>query len=85
MKRGIEAQGNQEVVDKEGRMLAGKALQYGAVWDPNCLAPPRSRFTRTVPKTTVGRYWNYVLFRIIEPILPAKLDEVEVAQACTGT
>ena len=84
VKRAVEAQGNQDVVDKEGRMLAGKALQYGAVWDPNCLAPPRSRFSRAVPKTTFGRYWNYVLFRIIEPILPAKPDEVEVAQVRAG-
>ena len=85
VKRTVEAQGNQEVIDKEGRVLAGKALQYGAVWDPNCLAPPRSRFTRTVPQTALERYWNYVLFRIIEPILPVKPDEVEVAHAHTGT
>jgi hypothetical protein len=86
VKRAVEAQGNQDVVDKEGRMLAGKALQYGAVLDPRCLAPHRSRFTRTVPKTTFGRYWNYVLFNLIEPILPAKVDdEMEVAQARTGT
>jgi hypothetical protein len=32
----------------------------------------------------VGRYWNFVLFNIIEPILPPKRDEVEVPQARTG-
>ena len=85
VKRAVEAQGNQDVVNKEGRMLAGKALQFGAVLDPKCLTPRHARFWRTVPRTAFQRYWNYVLFNIIEPILPAKSDdEVEVAQARPG-
>ena len=35
MKQAVEAQGNQDVVSKEGRLLAGKALQYGAALTPD--------------------------------------------------
>ncbi|MBR0692936.1 hypothetical protein [Bradyrhizobium lablabi] len=80
MKRAVESHGNQEVVDKEGRLLAGKALQYGAALTPLCLAPEHSRFSRVVPTTTLGRFWNYVLFNILEPILPAKDDEPDTSQ-----
>ncbi|UPJ53707.1 hypothetical protein IVB30_21785 [Bradyrhizobium sp. 200] len=72
VKLAVESQGNQDVVDREGRLLAGKALQYGAVLSPECVAPRHSRFRRVVPSTTLGRFWNYVLFNILEPILPAK-------------
>jgi hypothetical protein len=75
MKRAVEAQGNQDVVNKEGRLLSGKALQYGAALTPLCVAPTKSRFSRVVPSTTFGRFWNYVLFNILEPILPAKADD----------
>jgi hypothetical protein len=75
VKRAVETQGNQDVVDKEGRLFAGKALQYGAVLTPLCVAPTKSRFSRVVPSTTLGRFWNYVLFNILEPILPAKDEE----------
>ena len=85
MKRAVESQGNQDVVDKEGRLLAGKALQYGATLTPLCLAPTNSRFSRVVPSTALGRFWNYVLFNILEPILPAKADEPDVPQARAGT
>jgi len=85
MKRAVEAQGNQDVVDKEGRLLSGKALQYGAALTPLCLAPTNSRFSRVVPSTTLGRFWNYVLFNILEPILPAKDDQSDVALPHAGT
>ena len=85
MKRAVEAQGNQDVVDKEGRILAGKALQYGAALTPLCLAPTNSRFSRVVPSTTLGRFWNYVLFNILEPMLPAvKGDQPDLAQPHAG-
>jgi hypothetical protein len=85
MKRAVEAQGEQDVVDKEGRLLAGKALQYGAALTPLCVAPEHSWFSRIVPTTTVGRYWNYMLFNILEPMLPAKADQPEVVQAQART
>jgi hypothetical protein len=85
MKRAVEAQGKQDVVDKEGRLLSGKALQYGVALTPLCLAPTHSRFSRVVPSTTLGRFWNYVLFNILEPMLPAaKDDELDVAQPHAG-
>ncbi len=85
VKRAVEAQGEQDVVDKEGRILAGKALQYGAALTPLCLAPEHSRFSRVVPATAVGRFWNYVLFNILEPMLPAKADQSDVVQAQAKT
>jgi hypothetical protein len=85
MKSAVEAQGNQDVVNKEGRILAGKALQYGAALTPLCVAPTKSRFSRVVPTTTLGRFWNYVLFNILEPILPAKDDQSDVALRHAGT
>jgi hypothetical protein len=84
VKRAVEAQGNQDVVNKEGRLLAGKALQYGAALTPLCLAPTNSRFSRVVPTTRLGRFWNYVLFNILEPILPAKGDPSDAAQRPAG-
>ncbi len=84
MKRAVESQGNQDVVDKEGRLLAGKALQYGAALTPLCLAPTNSRFSRVVPSTAMGRFWNYVLFNILEPILPARTDRSDVEQGHAG-
>lgn len=84
VKQAVEAQGNQDVVDKEGRLLAGKALQYGAALTPLCVAPSKSRFSRVVPSTAFGRYWNYVLFNILEPMLPAKADDPAGTQPPPG-
>jgi hypothetical protein len=84
MKQAVEAQGNQDVVNKEGRLLAGKALQYGAALTPLCVAPTKSRFSRVVPRTAFGRYWNYVLFNILEPMLPAKPDDPAGTQSPPG-
>jgi hypothetical protein len=81
VKLAVESQSDQAVVDKEGRLLAGKALEYGVSMSPICLAPPNSRFERILPQTALGRIANFVLFNIIEPILPAKPDQLEVAQA----
>ena len=81
VKLAVETQSDQAVVDKEGRLLAGKALEYGVSMTPVCLAPPNSRFERVLPRTELGRIINFVLFNIVEPILPAKPDQLEVAQA----
>jgi hypothetical protein len=51
---------------------------------PICLAPPTGRFQRLLPQTVLGRVTNFVLFDIIEPILPAKLDRVDLAQSAHG-
>jgi hypothetical protein len=81
VKLAVETQSDQAVVDKEGRLFAGKALEYGVSMTPICLAPPNSRFERVLPRTALGQFTNFVLFNILEPILPARPDHLEVAQA----
>ena len=83
VKLAVEAQSDQAVVDKEGRLLAGKALEYGVSMTPICLAPPNSRFERVLPRTVLGQFTNFVLFNILEPILPTRPDHLEVAQAAS--
>lgn len=83
VKLAVEAQSDQAVVDKEGRLLAGKALEYGVSMTPICLAPPNSRFERVLPRTVLGQFANFVLFNILEPILPTRPDHLEVAQAAS--
>jgi hypothetical protein len=84
MKQAVEAQGNQDVVSKEGRVQTGTALQYGAALTPMCMAPTTARFARAVPSTTFGRVWNYVLFNILEPMLPVKADKLDGDQLPPG-
>jgi hypothetical protein len=78
MKRAVEAQSKESVVDKEGQLVTGKALQYGAAVTPRCLAPPNSRFQRVPAYTRLGRYWNYVLFNVVEPILPTTAERSDM-------
>jgi hypothetical protein len=80
LKTAIETQGNQSVLDKDGRLFAGTALEYGVSMNPTCLAPLNGRFARVLPQTAFRRFVNFVLFNIIEPMLPAKDDRTEVAQ-----
>jgi hypothetical protein len=80
VKLAVESQSEQAVVEKDGRLFAGTALEYGVSMTPICLAPPNGRFQRILPQTALGRVANFVLFNIVEPILPAKPDRVEVAQ-----
>jgi hypothetical protein len=81
VKLAVESQSEQAVVEKDGRLFAGTALEYGVSMNPICLAPPTGRFQRVLPHTALGRVTNFVLFNIVEPILPAKPDRLEVAQA----
>jgi hypothetical protein len=83
VKLAVETQSDQAVVDKEGRLFAGKALEYGVSMTPICLAPPNSRFERVLPRTVLGQFANFVLFNILEPILPPRPDHLEVAQAAS--
>jgi hypothetical protein len=79
VKLAIEAQSDQRVVERAGRLLAGTALKYGVSMNPTCLAPPQARFARVLPKTIFGRIKNFALFSIVEPIWPA--NEVRLAVA----
>jgi hypothetical protein len=80
VKLAVESQSEQAVVEKDGRLFAGTALEYGVSMNPICLAPPDGRFQRVLPQTIWGRVANFVLFNIVEPILPAKPDPLKVAQ-----
>src|SRR5262249_60473700 len=80
IKVGVESQGDTTVVERAGRLYAGAALQYGVSMTPPCLAPKNSRFERVLPQTAFERAMNYVLFNIVEPLLPAKPEQVTVAQ-----
>jgi hypothetical protein len=80
VKLAVESQSEQAVVEKDGRLFAGTALEYGVSMNPICLAPPDGHFQRILPQTAWGRIANFVLFNIVEPILPAKPDRLEVAQ-----
>ena len=80
VKQAIASQGEQSVVDKEGERFIGSALNYGVSMNPMCLAPPEGRFSRVLPKSALGRVTNFLLFNIVEPILPARPGGVELAQ-----
>jgi hypothetical protein len=81
VKVAIEAQSEQSVVERQGRLFAGAALQYGVSMNPTCLAPLTARFQRVLPRSTWDRVVNFVLFNIVEPMLPAKADEMDMTQA----
>jgi hypothetical protein len=71
VKRAIEAQGETNVVEREGRLFAGAALKYGVSMNPTCLAPMTSRYPRILPRSGWDRFVNFVKFNVLEPILPA--------------
>jgi len=85
VKRAIETQSDQSVVEQSGRLFSGSALKYGVSMNPICMAPPNGRFQRVLPRTVLGRVVNFVLFSILEPILPAKDERpAQVARAIAG-
>ncbi len=79
VKRAIETQSDQSVVEQSGRLFSGSALNYGVSMNPTCMAPPTGRFQRVLPRTALGRVYNFVLLSILEPMLPAKDELREVA------
>jgi hypothetical protein len=80
VKSAIETQTEQRVVEKQGRLLAGSALNYGVAMKPKCMAPTTGYFKRFLPESVFGRIKNYLLFRILEPMLPLKEDLSVVAE-----
>jgi hypothetical protein len=87
VKLAVEAQGNQSVVERDGRLLAGAALNYGVSMNPTCLAPDPSRYQRVLPRSAWDRFTNFMLFNVIEPILPVKAggdETVERSQSTRG-
>ena len=79
VKGAVEARGEHTVVERRGRLFAGEELKYGVKMNPLCVAPVDGRFARELPRSLFGRVKNFVLFQIVEPMLPVK--ETRVASA----
>jgi hypothetical protein len=81
LKAAIKTQSDQSVVERDGRLYSGSALNYGVEFYPTCLAPSGAHFPRVLPRTAFDRFINFVSYRVVEPWLPATRDEaVDVAQ-----
>ncbi|MBV8796661.1 MAG: hypothetical protein JO136_17155 [Hyphomicrobiales bacterium] len=74
-----ETKTDSSLVEHQGLPSADAVLTYGVVMTPTCLAPKTARFVRTLPTTAFGQTVNYVLYHIVEPLLPTPRDEVDVA------
>jgi hypothetical protein len=87
VKTAIETQSAQSVVERAGRLFAGSTLKYGVSMTPICLAPPEAHFQRVLPRTVIGRFVNFVLFSIVEPMLPAtgQSEAARNTRAAEGT
>ena len=85
VKLAIEAQSNQSVVERSGRLFAGSAMHYGISMYPTCLAPPDGRFARVLPQTKFDRFANFVKFQIVEWIWPGGDGKSAVAETTPGT
>lgn len=81
VKLAVESQADQNVIERDGRLLSGTALKYGVSMNPMCVAPPDGRFRRVLPKTAFDRVYNFVLFNIVEPIFPGSDKDTETAEA----
>src|SRR5258708_7649179 len=81
VKLAVESQSEQAVVEKDGRLFAGTALEYGVSMNPICLAPPTGRFQPVLPHTALRRVTNFVLFITPRPILPPTPDASQSTQS----
>jgi hypothetical protein len=79
----VEARAEHSVVERGGRLFSGEELKYGVQVDPICQTPREAYFSRFLPESRFGRIKNFVLFRIVEPMLPAKTTQVASAQPAT--
>jgi hypothetical protein len=75
-----EAQSNESLTERQSGVFTGQELTYGVAMNPTCLAPKDSRFPRILPRSRLDRAVNFVLFHIVEPLLPAKRDLEDIAQ-----
>jgi len=74
LKIAIKTQSDQTVVEKEGRLYSGAALNYGVEVNPTCITPPHASFARHLPWTRWDRVVDFVFYRVIEPWLPPTPD-----------
>jgi hypothetical protein len=70
VKVAVQAESGAQLIEKAGRFVTGSSLEYGIAMNPTCLAPPHARFERILPASTLGKFINFVKFRVLEPILP---------------
>ena len=77
-------QTDQTKVERESLPFGDSELTYGVEMTPMCLAPKTAHFARTLPRTMMGRAYNFVLFHIIEPLFPRQPDDVDVAERATA-
>ena len=54
LKAAIKTQSDQSVVERDGRLYSGSALNYGVEFYPTCLAPSGARFARVLPRISFG-------------------------------
>jgi hypothetical protein len=81
VKLAVETQSGTEVVERQGKVQSGKKLKYAVAMKPTCMAPPTGRFHRILPDSAFGRWSNYVLFNLIEPLWPNKDEPTRSAEA----
>jgi hypothetical protein len=75
--------GDRTTTEREGLPLADSVLTYGVQMTPMCLVPKTAHFPRILPRTAVGRAYNFVLFHIVEPLLPPERDTINVAETAS--
>jgi hypothetical protein len=80
VKTAFEAQSNESLTERQSGLFTGPELTYGVAMTPTCLAPKDSLFPRILPRSRLDRAVNFVLFHIVEPLLPAKRDLEDIAQ-----
>jgi hypothetical protein len=75
VKEVIEADAKGHVETSGTKLITGSALHYGVKVNPLCVAPPQSRFARSLPRNRFDQAMNFIKFRMLEPILPATPDQ----------
>jgi hypothetical protein len=76
VKEVIEADATGHVETSGTKLITGSALHYGVKVNPLCVAPPHSRFARTLPRNRFDQAMNFIKFSMLEPILPTTADQV---------
>jgi hypothetical protein len=73
------AQEANRVLEQVNQTLAD-SVTYGVAVNPQCMTPNTAHFARTLPRSGLGRAYNFVLYNIVEPLLPAERDALNVAE-----
>lgn len=65
---------------REGQTIEDEVLTYGAEMYPICLAPKNAHFARTLPRSALDRAYHFILYSIVEPLLPVERSQIDVAE-----